>query len=97
MNNLNRIIILGLLLGIIYAVFLYQQWTLEEDEKDYQSDQQINYVEDDEKSPDLIDMSDDDSNGSTVYKQDSDLGSDEPDGLSFLDRQSNVSNSSLFF
>ena len=95
MNNLNRIIILGLLLGIIYAVYLYQQWTLEEDEKDYKSDKQINYTEEDENEnerPDLIDMSDD-----SIYKQDSDLGSNATDGMSFLDHQSNVSNSSLFF
>ena len=49
MNNLNRLMILTLLLGIIYVIYLYQQWTLEEDIKEdlLGSNQQLDYVEKD--------------------------------------------------
>lgn len=81
--------ILAMLLGIIYVLYLYQQWTLDEDINDSLNDEtkQLDYVENDSDE----DMDDE------VYKQDSDLGSTGSDGLSFLDQQTNVSTSSLFF
>ena len=97
MNNLNRTCIFFLLVGVIYVIYRYQQWTIQQASESKEENDNNETIQNNIDNIDNIDnlsnisMSIESNLDSEVYKQDSVVS----DGLSLLDQQTNISQDSL--